>query len=103
MAKPFFEEDWEKLTKEELSRARSKLSGFIEGIPEKDKVLREVRLEESSADKNVKARRAKHNRARRAEHLKPDGQRRARRAKLKIARRANHNRARWAKQIKPDG
>ena len=51
MAKPFFEEDWEKLTKEELSRARSKLSGFIEGIPEKDKVLREVRLKNSSADK----------------------------------------------------
>ena len=54
MAKPFFEEDWEKLTKEELSRARSKLSGFIEGIPEKDKVLREVRSKNSSANKTLK-------------------------------------------------
>ena len=44
MAKPFFTEDWEKWTPEELSRARSRLAGFIEATPDKEKLLREVSL-----------------------------------------------------------
>ena len=43
MAKPYFDENWEKLTKEEMSNARSQLAGFIEATPDKDKLLREVR------------------------------------------------------------
>jgi len=42
MAKPFFNEDWEKLTPEELSRDRARLAGFIEATPDKDKLLRQV-------------------------------------------------------------
>ena len=42
MAKKFFDNEWEKLTTEELSRARAKLSGFIEATPDKEKLLREV-------------------------------------------------------------
>ena len=37
MAKKFFDNEWEKLTTEELSRARAKLSGFIEATPDKEK------------------------------------------------------------------
>ena len=44
MAKEFFNEQWEKLSKEELSRARARLSGFIEATPDSDKLLREVSI-----------------------------------------------------------
>ena len=43
MAKPFFDEKWADLSAEELSRARAKLSGFIEATPDKDKLLRQVK------------------------------------------------------------
>ena len=42
MAKVFFNDDWESMSKEELDRARSRLSGFIEATPDADKLLREV-------------------------------------------------------------
>ena len=50
MAKPFFTEDWEKWTHEELSRARSRLAGFIEATPDKDKLLREVSYKRKPQD-----------------------------------------------------
>ena len=42
MAKPFFPEDWESISAEELTTARARLAGFIEAVPDKDKDLREV-------------------------------------------------------------
>jgi hypothetical protein len=42
MAKPFFNDDWESLSQEELSRARARLSGFTEATPDTEKLLREV-------------------------------------------------------------
>ena len=42
MAKAFFNDDWETLTPEELSRERARLSGFVEGTPDSNKLLREV-------------------------------------------------------------
>jgi hypothetical protein len=44
MAKKFFPEDWEKISKEEMVRARARLSGFIESIPDKDKSIRDVSM-----------------------------------------------------------
>ena len=42
MAKPFFPQDWETLTAEDLATARARLAGFIEAVPDREKVLREV-------------------------------------------------------------
>jgi len=42
MALPFFPDEWESLLPEELSTARAKLAGFIEAVPDKEKLLREV-------------------------------------------------------------
>jgi hypothetical protein len=42
MAKPFFPQDWESLTVEELATARARLAGFIEAVPDREKILREV-------------------------------------------------------------
>ncbi len=42
MAKKFFPEEWEKLSKEELSNSRARLSGFIESTTEKEKTIRDV-------------------------------------------------------------
>ena len=44
MAKRFFPEDWEKLSKEELITARARLSGFIESTTEKEKTIRDVSI-----------------------------------------------------------
>ena len=44
MAKPFFNDDWEALSTEELSRARARLAGFIEATPDTEKLLREVSI-----------------------------------------------------------
>ncbi|KAK4004426.1 hypothetical protein OUZ56_006159 [Daphnia magna] len=41
MAKPFFPQDWESLTVEELATARAKLAGFIEAVPDREKIIRE--------------------------------------------------------------
>ena len=51
MAKKFFPEDWEKINSEEMIRARARLAGFIESIPDKDKAIRDVSIifEESKA------------------------------------------------------
>lgn len=43
MATPFFPDDWHALTAEELTTARARLAGFIEAVPDKERVLREVR------------------------------------------------------------
>ena len=42
MSIPFFAKDWESLPAEELTNSRARLSGFIESVPDKDKILREV-------------------------------------------------------------
>jgi hypothetical protein len=42
MAIPFFQKEWETTTAEELSTARARFAGFIEAVPDKEKVLREV-------------------------------------------------------------
>ncbi len=42
MAIPFFQKEWETITSEELSTARARFAGFIEAVPDKEKVLREV-------------------------------------------------------------
>ena len=42
MATVFFPSTWEALTPEELANSRARLSGFIEAVPEKDKIIREV-------------------------------------------------------------
>ena len=42
MAKPFFLQDWETLTAEDLATSRARLAGFIEAVPDREKVLREV-------------------------------------------------------------
>ena len=42
MAKKFFPDDWEKISKEELSNSRARLSGFIESTTEKEKTIRDV-------------------------------------------------------------
>ena len=44
MATPFFPDKWDTITAEELTTARARLAGFIEAVPDKDKVLREVRI-----------------------------------------------------------
>ena len=44
MAKKFFPDEWEKISAEEMIRARARLSGFIESIPEKDKAIRDVSI-----------------------------------------------------------
>ena len=44
MAKKFFPDDWEKISQEEMIRARAGLSGFIESIPDKDKAIRDVSI-----------------------------------------------------------
>ena len=49
MVKKFFEEDWEKLSKEELINARARLSGFIESTTEKEKTIRDVSIYWGSA------------------------------------------------------
>ena len=42
MAKKFFPDEWEKLSKEEMINARARLSGFIESTNEKEKTIRDV-------------------------------------------------------------
>jgi hypothetical protein len=42
MAKPFFDDDWEAVSKEELAACRAQLLGFIEAVPDKEKELKEV-------------------------------------------------------------
>jgi hypothetical protein len=42
MAKKFFPDDWEKISKEELSNSRARLSGFIESTTDKEKTIRDV-------------------------------------------------------------
>ncbi len=42
MAVNFFPDNWESMSTEELSSARSRLAGFIEAVPDKDKELKEV-------------------------------------------------------------
>jgi len=44
MAKKFFPDEWEKISAEEMIRARARLSGFIESIPEKDKAIQDVSI-----------------------------------------------------------
>ena len=45
MAKKFFPDEWEKLSKEELVNARARLAGFIESTTEKEKTIRDVSIE----------------------------------------------------------
>lgn len=42
MAKSFFDDDWEAISKEELAACRAQLLGFIEAVPDKEKELKEV-------------------------------------------------------------
>jgi len=42
MAKKFFPDDWESISKEELANSRARLSGFIESTTEKEKTIRDV-------------------------------------------------------------
>jgi len=42
MATPFFPKTWEDFTPEELTTARARLAGFVEAVPDKEKILREV-------------------------------------------------------------
>ena len=44
MAKKFFPSDWEKISPEEMIRARARLSGFIESIPDKERSIRDVSI-----------------------------------------------------------
>ena len=44
MAKKFFGDDWECLQKDELLRARARLSGFIEATTDRDKLIRDVSI-----------------------------------------------------------
>ena len=44
MAKKFFPEDWEKISHDEMIRARSRLAGFTESIPDKDKAIKDVSM-----------------------------------------------------------
>jgi hypothetical protein len=44
MATPFFIDDWEKITKEELDRSRARLSGFIEATTDKDRLSQDVSI-----------------------------------------------------------
>ena len=46
MAKKFFPDEWEKMSKEELVNARCRLSGCIESTTEKEKTIRDVSIEE---------------------------------------------------------
>ncbi len=50
MAKKFFPDEWEKISAEEMIRARARLSGFIESIPEKDKAIRDVSIKGEKHD-----------------------------------------------------
>jgi len=45
MATPFVLKQWETLTSEELALAWAKLAGFTEAVPDKDRILREVKRE----------------------------------------------------------
>ena len=45
MAKKFFPENWESISKEELSNSRARLSGFIESTTEKEKTIRDVSID----------------------------------------------------------
>jgi hypothetical protein len=45
MAKKFFPDDWESLSKEELSNSRARLSGFIESTTEKEKTILDVSID----------------------------------------------------------
>ena len=47
MAKKFFGDEWEKLPKDELLRARARLSGFIEATTDKEKLIRDVSITNS--------------------------------------------------------
>ena len=58
MAKPFFTEDWEKWTPEELSRARSRLAGFIEATPDKEKLPAQTVSERSVNSNNIASKNA---------------------------------------------
>ena len=42
MATPFLQKEWETITSEELATARARFTGFIEAVPDKEKVLRDV-------------------------------------------------------------
>jgi hypothetical protein len=42
VATPFFQKEWETITSEELATARARFAGFIETVPGKEKVLREI-------------------------------------------------------------
>lgn len=42
MASPFFADNWETATHEELVSSKAKLAGFIEAIPDSERRLREV-------------------------------------------------------------
>ena len=41
MAQKFLPDDWETMEKDELLRSRSRLSGFIEAVPDKDKLIKD--------------------------------------------------------------
>ena len=41
MAQKFFPDDWEKMERDELVRSRSRLLGFMEATPDKDKLIRD--------------------------------------------------------------
>ena len=41
MAQKFFPDDWETMEKDELLCSRSRLSGFIEAVPDKDKLIKD--------------------------------------------------------------
>ena len=45
MAKKFFPDDWESISKEELANSRAHLSGFIESTTEKEKTIRDVSID----------------------------------------------------------
>ena len=53
MAKKFFPEDWETIPMEEMIRARSRLSGFIESIPDKDRAIKDVSIKKKKKKKKV--------------------------------------------------
>jgi hypothetical protein len=44
MAKKFFPDEWEKMTKEEMINARARLSGFIESTTKKEKTIRDASM-----------------------------------------------------------
>jgi hypothetical protein len=56
MAKPFFPQDWESLTVEELATARARLAGFIEAVPDREKILREVIIVKNTNNRYIRLR-----------------------------------------------